>query len=186
MSPSPQSAGVGVKEREERVGVDRAKRRYAVGQFGRVVVVRLGPGDDILPAILEIAAECGIGQAIVLGGAASLTGARLRNVRRYPDGFPITDEVRIFSAFDGPLELLSLSGNISQTAEGAAYIHCHAAVSVGQPDASAYGGHLLPETTVFSTAELSLVEVLGCDILRLDDPETRVGELFFRPWPAGE
>ena len=32
----------------------------------------------------------------------------------------------------------------------------------------AYGGHLLPETTVFSTAELSLVEVRGCDILRLE------------------
>ena len=117
-----------------------------------------------------------------MGGAASLTRARLRNVRRYPDRFPITDEVRVFSSFDGPLELLSLSGNISQTEEGNAYIHCHAAVSAGQPDAAAYGGHLLPETTIFSTAELSLVEVLGCDILRLDDPETHVGELYFRSW----
>jgi hypothetical protein len=156
-----------------------------VGQLGRVVVVRLAPGDDVLSAILEIAAECDVNQAIVIGGAASLTQARLRNVRRYPDGFPITDEVRIFSSFAGPLELLSLSGNISQTEEGRAYIHCHAAVSTGQPDAAAYGGHLLPESTVFSTAELSLVEVLGCDVLRRNDPETRVGELYFRPWPAG-
>ena len=164
---------------------DQEKRRYAVGQLGRVVVMRLGPGDDILPTILQIANECGIVQAIILGGAASLTQARLRNVRRYPEQFPITDEVRVFSAFDGPLELLSLSGNISQTDAGDAYIHCHAAISTGQPDAMAYGGHLLPETTVFSTAELSLVEVRGCDILRLDDPETRVGELYFRPWAAG-
>jgi predicted DNA-binding protein with PD1-like motif len=163
---------------------DQARRRYAVGQLGRVVVMRLGPGDDILPAIMEIAADCGIAQAIIIGGAASLTQARLRNVRRYPDAFPITDEVRVFSSFDGPLELLSLSGNISQTAEGKSYIHCHAAVSTGRPDAVAYGGHLLPETTVFSTAELSLVEVLGCDVLRRDDPETHVGELYFRPWDA--
>lgn len=155
-----------------------------MGQLGRVVVMRLAPGDDILRAILEVAAECSVKQAIVIGGAASLTQVRLRNVRRYPDGFPITDEVRIFSSFDGPLELLSLSGNISQTEQGRPYVHCHAAVSTGQPDAAAYGGHLLPETTVFSTAELSLVEVLGCDVLRLDDPETRVGELYFRPWRA--
>jgi predicted DNA-binding protein with PD1-like motif len=167
------------------VNQDQEQRRYAVGELGRVVVMRLGPGDDILPAILEIANECGIGQGIILGGAASLTHARLRNVRSYPKQFPITDEVRVFSAFDGPLELLSLSGNISQTDAGEAYIHCHAAISTGRPDAMAYGGHLLPETTVFSTAELSLVEVRGCDILRLDDPETHVGELYFRPWAAG-
>ncbi len=162
--------------------MNQNKRRYAVGELGQVVIMRLGPGDDILPAILEIAAECGIKQGVVLGGAASLTQARLRNVRRYPEQFPITDDVRVFSAFDGPLELLSLSGNISQTEAGDAYIHCHAAISAGQPDAMAYGGHLLPETTVFSTAELSLVEVRGCDILRLNDPETQVGELYFRPW----
>ena len=176
MTPSRKSEG----------SVDQERRRYAVGQLGRVVVIRLGPGDDILPAIVEIANDCGINQAIILGGAASLTQAQLRNVRRYPEQFPITDEVRIFSAFDGPLELLSLSGNISQDEEGNPYIHCHAAISTGQPDASAYGGHLLPGTTVFSTAELSLVEVLGCDVLRRPDPETRVGELYFRAWESGE
>jgi predicted DNA-binding protein with PD1-like motif len=169
-----------MRKREE--SVDQEKRRYAVGQMGRVVVMRLGPGDDILPAIVEIANDCGINQGIILGGAASLTHAQLRNVRKYPGEFPITDEVRIFSGFEGPLELLSLSGNISQDEAGKPYIHCHAAVSTGQPDASAYGGHLLPGTTVFSTAELSLVEVLGCGILRREDAETRVGELYFRVW----
>lgn len=163
-----------------------AKRRYAVGQTGRLVVIRLGPGDDILPAIVEIANACEINQAIILGGAASLTHAQLRNVRTYPDEFPITDGVRVFSSFDGPLELLSLSGNISQDEAGKPYIHCHAAVSTGKPDAVAYGGHLLPETIVFSTAELSLVEILGVDVLRRPDPETHVGELYFRPWETSD
>ncbi len=92
--------------------------------------------------------------------------------------------MRIFSSVDGPLELLSLSGNISQTEEGSTYIHCHAAISVGQPDADALGGHLLPNTTVYSTAELSLIEVLGCEILRTDDQETQVPELYFRATAA--
>jgi predicted DNA-binding protein with PD1-like motif len=146
--------------------------------------MRLGPGEDILPAIVEIAEEHDIRHAIIVGGAASLTRAHLRNVRRYPDEFPITDDVRIFSSVDGPLELLSLSGNISQTEEGSTYIHCHAAISVGQPDADALGGHLLPNTTVYSTAELSLIEVLGCEILRTDDQETQVPELYFRATAA--
>lgn len=153
--------------------------RYAVGGLGRVVVIRLGPGEDILPAIVRIAAECGISQAVIIGGAASLTHAHLRNVHHYPEHFPITDEARVFTPVDGPLELLSLSGNISRTEAGRPYIHCHAAISTGQPEAQVLGGHLLSETTVFSTAELSLVEVLGCDVLRLHDPETRVGELYF-------
>lgn len=155
--------------------------RHASGQLGRVVVMRLGPQEDILPAIIEIAAEYDIRHAIIVGGAASLTEAHLRNVRRYPDEFPITDEVRVFSEIEGPLELLSLSGNISQTEDGQSYIHCHAAISVGQPDALALGGHLLPNTLVYSTAELSLVEVVGCEIMRVHDPETSVTELYFGP-----
>ena len=153
--------------------------RYAVGRAGRVVVMRLGPGEDILPAITRIAEECQIKQAVVIGGAASLTHAHLRNVRRYPGEFPITDEARVFSPVDGPLELLALSGNISQTDDGETYIHCHAAISVGQPDATALGGHVLPNTTVYSTAELSIMEVEGCEIVRAHDPETHVPELFF-------
>lgn len=154
--------------------------RHISGNIGRVVVMRLGPGEDVLPAITEIADHYGIKHAIIVGGAASLTHAVLRNVRRYPDDFPITDDVRVFSSVEGPLELLSLSGNISQTEDGQSYIHCHAAISVGQPDAVALGGHLLPNTTIYSTGELSLVEVLGGDIVRADDPETRVPELYFR------
>lgn len=153
--------------------------RHASGRMGRVVVMRLGPREDILPAILEIAAEYDIRHAIIIGGAASLTQAHLRNVRRYPDEFPITDEVRVFSELEGPLELLSLSGNISQTQDGQSYIHCHAAISVGKPDALAFGGHLLPDTLVYSTAELSMVEVLACEIRRTHDPETAVPELYF-------
>lgn len=166
--------------------MNQEKTRYAVGQLGRVVVIRLGPGEDILPTIVRIAEECGINQAIILGGAASLTNAHLRNVHHYPEQFPITDEVRIFTPIEGPLELLSLSGNLSQDEDGRPYIHCHAAISTGQPEAQVFGGHLLPNTTVFSTAELSLVEVLGCDVLRRDDPETRVGELYFKPWANRE
>ena len=159
--------------------MDQSRTRYAVGNFGRVVVMRLAPGDDILPTIIEIAKECGINQAIIVGGAASLSRAHVRNVRRYPESFPITDEVRVFSELDGPLELLSLSGNITRLENDEPYIHCHAAISVGRPDSLAVGGHVLPGTVVYSTAELSLVEVTGCDMLRLDDPETHVPEVYF-------
>lgn len=154
--------------------------RYDVGQMGRIVVIRLAPGEDILPALVQIAKETGIQQALVLGGAASLTKAHLRNVRTYPTEFPITNENRIFTQVNGPLELLSLSGNITRLEDDEPHIHCHAVISTGQPESAAYGGHLLPETRVFSTAELSMVEVIGCDMLRLHDPQTHALEVYFR------
>jgi uncharacterized protein len=141
--------------------------------------MRLAPGDDILPTMIYIAKKCGINQAVIVGGAASLSEAHIRNVRKYPESFPITDDVRIFTQLDGPLELLSLSGNISRLENDEPYIHCHAAISVGKPDALAVGGHVLPGTVVYSTAELSLVEITGCSILRRDDPETHVPEIYF-------
>lgn len=160
---------------------EEGRTRWAVGQMGRVVVIRLAPGEDILPSLVRIAKAAGIRQAIVIGGAASLTRAHLRNVRRYPAEWPITDEVRVFTKVEGPLELLSLSGNITMLENGEPYIHCHAAISLGTPDGVAYGGHLLPDTLVFSTAELSMVEVTGLEMLRIMDSETKVGEVYPRP-----
>jgi uncharacterized protein len=159
--------------------MDKSRTRYAVGNMGRVVVIRLAPGDDIMESLVAIARECDIKQSVIIGGAASLSTAELRNVRTYPDEFPITDPNRVFSTFDGPLELLSISGNISRLENDDPYIHCHAVISVGKPDALAFGGHLLPGTRVFSTAELSMVEVTGCSMLRRFDDETRVHEVYF-------
>ena len=151
--------------------------QVATGKLGRVVVMRFPPDTEILTAIEDIAIKEGIRSGIIVGGAASLTVATLRNVRTYPDEFPITDDVRIFSRHDGPLELLSISGNISEIDDSNLRVHCHGVISVGTPDAVAYGGHLVPDLKVFSTAELAIAEVEGVHMGRVFNDQTQTLEL---------
>jgi hypothetical protein len=77
------------------------------------------------------------------------------------------------------MELLAISGNIS-TRDGHVHLHCHIVVSSGEEDGRAYGGHLLKGTEIFSTGEIVIAEITGCRMIRLEDPETKAQELYFR------
>lgn len=155
--------------------------RWGAGRLGRVIVARLAPGCDLKASIEEVVEKAGIEYGVILGGAASLDRAVLRNVRFPVAAWPITDDIRIFGQAQGPLELLAISGNISRTEEGKAWVHGHITVSVGLPDGLALGGHLVDGTIVLSTGEIAVVEVLGLAIERRHDPETRTKELYFSP-----
>ena len=130
--------------------------------------------------IEEIARRENIQSGIVLSGAGSLRQVTLRNVRLFPDEFPIMDRNRIYTPKKEPLELLSLSGNISRE-EDKVHIHCHVTVSSGLDDGRAYGGHLIEGCVVFSTCEVIIAEITGLKMKRNTDPETRVLELYLEP-----
>lgn len=152
--------------------------RLAAGRMGKVVVARLAPGCELTESIKEICKREGILNGIILGGAASLTQAALRNVRTVPEKFPITDQNRAFSTLKGPLELLGISGNISHTEDNNIWVHAHVMISTGSPDGLAFGGHLVSGTYIFTTGEISIAEVEGMDLLRKRDPETLAIELY--------
>ena len=154
------------------------------GQLGRVVVARLAPGNDLLGSLGEIARREGIEAGVILSGAASLSRAVLRNVRRLPPELPITDGDRVFVRKDGAIELLALSGNIAEQ-NGEVSIHAHITISVGEQDGLAYGGHLVPGCVVFSLAEIVIAEVRGLEMVRGYDEATRGPQLFLRPEAAG-
>jgi len=154
--------------------------RISRGELGRVMVMRLAPGCDLIKSLEEIAERENLRSAVVLSGAASLRQVTLRNVRLFPDGFPITDRYRIYTPKKEPLELLSLSGNISRK-DGEVHIHCHATVSSGLEDGRAYGGHLVEGCVVFSTCEVVIAEITGLEMKRSIDPETHALELYFEP-----
>lgn len=156
-----------------------ASIRYAAGALGRVVVGRFAPGTELLDGLARLVEGAGIRSGVILGGAASLESARLRNVRSRPAEWPITDANRVYLDLDGPLELLSIAGNISRRDDGGLHLHAHVVVSAGgdRPGAC-YGGHLVEGARVLSTAEIVVAEVVGVDLLRHVDPETRVVELY--------
>ncbi|HHV78556.1 MAG TPA: DNA-binding protein [Firmicutes bacterium] len=155
------------------------KMRSGTGRLGEVIVARLAPGSDVYNSIRMIVEQHGIRSGLILGGAASLRKAVLRNLARFPN-FPITDADRQFVKIEGsPLEMLSLNGNIS-TFEGRVWVHAHICVSSGAENGRSYGGHLVEGCEVLSTAEIAIARLDGIELLRLKDPETQGLELFFR------
>ena len=162
------------------VDLSESKIRMKKGGLGRVVVMRLGPGCDLKKSLEEIARSENIRSGVILSGVGSLSQVTLRNVRLFPDEFPIMDRNRIYTPKKEPLELLSLSGNISKH-EDEVHIHCHVTVSSGLDDGRAYGGHLIDGCLAFSTCEVIITEITDLEMKRNIDPETRVLELYLEP-----
>jgi len=157
---------------------DLAKIRIGRGNLGKVVAFRLGPGCNLMKSLEEIVKRENIQSGLVLSGAGSLRRVTLRNVRLFPDEFPVMDRNRIYTPKKEPLELLSLSGNIARK-DGEVYIHCHITISSGLDDGRAYGGHLTEDCEVFSYCEIVIAEITGLEMKRDTDPETHGQELFF-------
>lgn len=154
--------------------------KMAEGGLGRVLVMKLAPGSDLLKSIVEVADRENIRAGLVLSGAGSLRRATIRNVKSFPDSFPITDDNRVFTPKDEPLELLSLSGNISRQ-DDEVFIHCHITISSGIEDGQAYGGHLVEGCIALVTIEVIIAEITGLQMTRKTDPETQAAELRFEP-----
>jgi hypothetical protein len=114
-----------------------------------VLVVRLERGEEIVSTVLAFAQQQGI-RAGSISGIGAISGAVI--------GFfnPETKAYREI-AFSEPLEILSLSGNLS-TKDGAPYAHLHA--SLGRETGEAIGGHLV-SAKVSATAELIVQPLNG-------------------------
>lgn len=156
------------------------KIRTGKGSLGKVVAIRLGPGCDLMKSLEEIVKRENIPSGLILSGAGSLSQVTLRNTRFFPDEFPVMDRYRIYTPKKEPLELLSLSGNISRK-DGEIHFHCHITVSSGLDDGRAYGGHLIEGCEIFSFCEVIIAEITGLEMERNIDPETGALELYFEP-----
>ena len=154
--------------------------RYDVrsGESGRVIVARLKPGSDLLGSLQEMVASEGVKAGVILSGVGLLGEARLRNCKSLPEEYPITDENRTYLSFSRPLEILSLSGNIT-VAEGNPLVHAHVTLShVGGDEIGIIGGHLIEGCVIFGFAEIILMELEDIEMEKNYDEETRTLQLF--------
>lgn len=155
--------------------------RSGLGRFGRVLVIRLGPGEDLLGGLDREVAASGIGAGVILSGLASLHHLRVRNITRFPERWPITPDMREVTTIPGPLEVLSMQGTLTPTPDGGSFTHCHVEVSLGSPPAATHGGHLIEGTTVATTAEIVVAELVDLAVARIHDPETEALEIDVTP-----
>jgi len=125
----------------------------------QVLLVALERGEAVIPSVLEICEQQGIGAAWVQGIGAVCDveiGAFDLQHRRYETTCPA-----------GDWELLSLQGNIGRDETGAHVFHPH--VVLGDLEGNTVGGHLF-QATCAVTVELAIQEI-GGTIQRRIDPE---------------
>ncbi|MEM0054168.1 MAG: DNA-binding protein [Nitrososphaeria archaeon] len=151
---------------------------YRFGLPGKFIVVRLKTGVDLLLSLKKIVEENGIKAGVILSGVGLLGKARIRNVKILPEKFPISDEHRVILSFDGPLEILSLSGNISLIKDEP-NVHLHATLSYYDGKSiEVVGGHVIEGCTVFSFAEIVIMEIENIQMIKGFDSETKTFQLF--------
>lgn len=110
---------------------------------GVFMALRLMPGDDPVPALRAAFAAAGATAMAIVTCVGSLTRAIIRHANQ-PDP----------TLYQGHFEITALSGTLDPQGQ-----HLHIAIADGQ--GRAFGGHLLPGSTVYTTAEIVVVALPG-------------------------
>ncbi len=122
-------------------------------------MARLDHGTDIISQITDLAKEKKI-ETGFLSVIGALSSAELGYYDQVSQKY---GKIRI----DGPVELVSCSGNISLR-DGQPFVHAHAALS--DKEGRVWGGHL--NSGMVFAAELYMQELLGLHLERVPDSIT--------------
>ncbi|MEM2617275.1 MAG: DNA-binding protein [Thermofilaceae archaeon] len=141
---------------------------YFSGYAGKLLVIRLDPGDLLLESVEEVARREGFETAVVLSGIGTLDRCYLHAVTT--TGYPVREQKLVFEGV--PLELLSLQGVV---AGGKAHLHAVVSDTKG-----AYGGHVEEGCRVLYLAEIVVLGVDGLTLARIPD-ERGIGRLRKKP-----
>lgn len=152
---------------------------YKSGKGGKIFVIRIKPKNDLFLKIRELVEKEGIKAGVILSGVGLLEKASIRNCKILPKEYPITDTNRSYVKLNGPLEILSISGNISEV-KGKPLVHAHITLSgvKGNDEIYVVGGHLLEGCIIFGFAEVIIMELNDIEMKKSMDYETRTYQLF--------
>lgn len=127
-----------------------------------VHVLRLGPGEDLVDSLWKYARCNYIKAASIVSVVGSLTTTNIRYANQ---------EGTV--SLNGHFEIVSVVGNIdyqkteSSDYEGSGHIH----LSVSDENGVTIGGHAMPGNIVYTTAEITILEIDGLFDRILDDGE---------------
>jgi uncharacterized protein len=121
--------------------------------------IRLRPGQDLYEELQRFAAIKGLQAAFLLTCVGSLTHAVLR-LANQPGP----------TCYSGHFEIVSLVGTLSTDGP-----HLH--ISISDETGRTTGGHLLPGSRIYTTAEIVIGELEDMRFTRPLDPETGYDEL---------
>jgi predicted DNA-binding protein with PD1-like motif len=153
---------------------------YGSAHLKRVILTRIEPNHDLLAELEHLATNEGIKVGIILSGVGSLKECVLRNLRHFPKQFPIDDKSRLYKTITGPLEILSLTGNIIETEDGQLVVHAHISLSaVKGNEVITLGGHLVKGCLTYVMVEVVIGELWKTKTKRKLNSERKALELSF-------
>lgn len=132
------------------------------GKIGRIIFSRIKTDEDLAEAIKERAEKSRVKAGIIIA-IGSLKSATL--------GYYREGEYK-YIRLDGPLEIASCMGNIAVDENGDLMVHAH--IVVTNEKGEAFGGHLMKESPVGATAELTIIEGRGINLKRVLDEKTKL------------
>jgi predicted DNA-binding protein with PD1-like motif len=136
---------------------------YAIsGQFERIVVFRFKHKADLLASMEKLVKQQNIRNAVILAGAGSVRNYHIHSVsnRDFPSKNIYTKDPT------APADIVSMNGYVMD-----GRIHAHMTMT---NEEHAFGGHLEPDTNVFTFAIVTLgVFADGVDLSKLDDKTYR-------------
>jgi predicted DNA-binding protein with PD1-like motif len=123
-------------------------------QLQRRFLVKLEPGGELPGALLQFAQQAELTQGVVLSAQGSIFDVTFANIRA-GSKLPITWPRMPIHRVEGPLNLLSLEGNLFPDEQGNP--DCQLVVTAARSNGEVVGGRLLG-ARVFATCELLFTE----------------------------
>ena len=136
--------------------------QYSEGSLGRVFVLRMDDGEDILESIQKFVKEKCIGSGMMLFLGAMLDGRAVTGPEK-----PVIPPVPHFEAFDSAWEVFGMA-TIYPSTEGPK-IHMHSSMGRGR---AALVGCIRGKASVYLIVEAVLIEFNGLDARRELDERT--------------
>ena len=132
------------------------------GHLERIVVLRFKFGTDLLAGLRKMIAQEKIKNAVILSGFGSVRGYQVHQVANRD----MPSKILFVKNPTAPADIIGMSGMVMN-----GRIHPHITLANGD---KAFGGHLEPETTVFTFAVITLgVLDDSLDMSRFDDSSYR-------------
>ena len=151
--------------------------RSGVGSKGKMMLLRLEPGEELIESIFRTCKENDFKNALItncIGSLSKITYAFAIKDDTKSLGFCYCDPIEE----EGIIELLGAQGNICYDPEGKLRHHLHAVFrdSTGKIK----GGHLIERSNiVLATMEIMLEEVDDLNMVRVIDEKCKISVLTF-------
>jgi predicted DNA-binding protein with PD1-like motif len=147
----------------------------------RLVQFRVKPDADLLAAIREAIEAEGIRAGVIVSGLGALKKAVFRNLRWFPETYPVTPRDRVYLALEQPMELVSLMGWIAPKKDGGVEIHAHFSASmVDGENIVTLGGHLTEGTVCGIKVAIAVAALSDDAVYAAEDGETKTFDIFFK------